>query len=264
MVGGVEKYFQIARCIRDEDTRGDRQPEFTQLDIELSFVSQEEILALIEQMYTEIVHALYPNKRITRTPWPRIKFKEAQEKFSSDKPDLRKDKNDPDELAFVWVLDFPLFEEEKENGFFAPSHHMFTAPKEEDLDKLDTDPALVLSYQHDLVLNGSEIGGGSLRITKPEIQKKIFDLIGFKREEKAYFEHMLKAFSYGAPPHGGIACGLDRLLAILEKEPSIREVIAFPKTGEGRDLLMDAPSGIREEQLKELGIVIKNKGSDEK
>ncbi|TSC60873.1 MAG: aspartyl-tRNA synthetase, partial [Parcubacteria group bacterium Gr01-1014_107] len=142
--------------------------------------------------------------------------------------------------------------------------YKFTAAMEEDLDKLDTDPALVLSYQHDLVLNGSEIGGGSLRITKPEIQKKIFDLIGFKREEKAYFEHMLKAFSYGAPPHGGIACGLDRLLAILEKEPSIREVIAFPKTGEGRDLLMDAPSGIREEQLKELGIVIKNKGSDEK
>lgn len=254
MASGVEKYFQIARCMRDEDTRGDRQPEFTQLDIEISFTDQEEILKLIEGMYSEMIKKLYPHKTITETPWPRIDYDEAMKKYGNDKPDIRKDKNNPDELGFVWVLNFPLFEEETVNGHYAPSHHMFTSPKKEDMNKLDTDPGSVKSYQHDLALNGFEIAGGSIRIHNPEIQTKIFDLIGFNEEQKKYFNHMLTAFSYGIPPHGGIASGLDRFVAVLENEPSIREVIAFPKTGEGKDLMMDAPSEISEAQLKELKI----------
>jgi len=259
MVAGLEKYFQIARCMRDEDTRGDRQAEFTQLDIEMSFPKQEDILNLLENLYTKLVEELYPHKIITQKPWPRLEYKDAMEKYGTDKPDLRKDKNNPDELAFVWILNFPLFEAEKKDGHFAPSHHMFTAPKEEDVSKLESDPAAVQSYQHDVALNGFEIAGGSLRIHDPKIQMKIFDLIGFSDTEKKYFEHMLTAFTYGVPPHGGIACGLDRLLAILENEPSIREVIAFPKTGEGRDLMMDSPSAVSEEQLKELNIQVRGK-----
>jgi aspartyl-tRNA synthetase len=257
MVSGFERYFQIARCFRDEDTRGDRQPEFTQADIEMSFVNQEDILNLTEEMFCKMIVELYPDKKITRTPWPRLDYEEVMEKYGSDRPDLRKNKNDSDELAFVWIINFPLFEKEKKDGHWAPGHHMFTAPKEEDLQKLETAPEQVRSYQHDLVLNGYEIGGGSIRIHDLKIQKKIFDLIGFSKKDTAYFEHMLTAFKYGAPPHGGIAPGLDRLLMILENEPNIREVIAFPKTGDGRDLMMDAPSEISKEQMKELKIKIK-------
>ena len=256
MVAGIEKYFQIARCMRDEDTRGDRQAEFTQLDIEMSFIKQEDILKLLEDLYTKLIENLYPDKIITQKPWSRLEYKDVMEKYGTDKPDLRKDKNNPNELAFAWILNFPLFEEEKKDGHYAPSHHMFTMPKEEDIDKLDSNPAKIKSYQHDIVLNGFEIAGGSIRIHNPALQTKIFDLIGFSDEEKEYFKHMLTAFTYGAPPHGGIACGLDRLLAILENEPSIREVIAFPKTGEGRDLMMNSPAEVSDEQLKELNIQI--------
>ncbi|MFH1402234.1 MAG: aspartate--tRNA ligase [Patescibacteria group bacterium] len=259
MVAGMEKYFQIARCMRDEDTRGDRQAEFTQLDIEMSFIKQEDVLNILENLYTKLVETFYPDKVIAQKPWPRLEYEDAMKKYGTDKPDLRKDKNNSNELAFVWVLNFPLFEEEKKDGHYAPSHHMFTMPKEEDMDKLDSNPAEVKSYQHDVALNGFEIAGGSIRIHSPKIQTKIFDLIGFSDKEKEYFNHMLTAFAYGVPPHGGIACGLDRLLAILENEPSIREVIAFPKTGEGRDLMMDSPSEVADEQLKELGITIKKK-----
>lgn len=258
MVAGFERYFQIARCFRDEDTRGDRQPEFTQLDIEMAFTNQEEILNLLEKLLTQLVEKLYPDKKITHKPWPRIDYEEAMEKYQSDRPDLREDKNNPNELAFTWIINFPLFESEKQDGHFAPSHHMFTAPKEEDLAKLESAPEKAKSYQHDLVLNGYEVGGGSIRIHDPKVQEKIFELIGFNAEQKSYFQHMLTAFKYGVPPHGGIAPGLDRLLMILEGEPNIREVIAFPKTGEGRDLMMDAPAPIEKTQLKELGLEIKD------
>lgn len=254
MAGGVEKYFQIAKCMRDEDTRGDRQAEFTQLDIEMSFTDQEEILNLIEKMFTEMIRKNYPEKTFTETPWPRMDYDEAIKKYNSDKPDIRKDKNNPNELGFVWILNFPLFEKDLEDGHFAPSHHMFTAPKEEDLEKLEVEPGSVRSYQHDLALNGFEVAGGSIRIHDPKTQSKVFDLIGFDENQKKYFDHMLTAFTFGIPPHGGIASGLDRLIAILENETNIREVIAFPKTGEGRDLTMGAPSEVSPEQLKELGI----------
>ncbi|MDP6388101.1 MAG: aspartate--tRNA ligase [Candidatus Pacebacteria bacterium] len=256
MVAGLEKYFQIAKAMRDEDTRGDRQPEFTQLDLEMSFTSQEEILDLTEVLFTKLVKEIYPEKKITKKPWPRLDYDEVMEKYGTDSPDLRKDKNNPGELAFAWILNFPLFEKEKEGKYYAPSHHMFTAPKEEDVSKLESDPGAVRSYQYDMVLNGYEVGGGSIRIHDSKVQERIFDLIGFDKKEKEKFSHMLTAFKYGVPPHGGIAPGIDRLMMVFENEPNIREVIAFPKTGEGRDLMMDAPSEIDETQLKELGIKI--------
>lgn len=254
MASGLEKYFQIARCMRDEDTRGDRQPEFTQLDIELSFVDQEDILHLTEELYTQMVEKLYPEKKITQSPWPRLNYYEVMEKYGTDRPDLREDPENLNELAFAWIVNFPLFEEEKENGYCAPSHHMFTSPKEEDLDKLESDPHSVRSYQHDLVLNGNEIAGGSIRINTPEIQKRVFKLIGFSEEQSRRFSHMLEAFEYGIPPHGGIAASVDRSMMVFENEENIREMIAFPKTGEGRDLMVGAPSEVDEGQLGEVGI----------
>ena len=265
MVAGFERYFQFARCFRDEDPRADRAyGEFTQVDIEMSFVKQEDILNLTEAMFTKMVKEIFPEKRISKTPWPRIPHKVAQEKYGTDKPDLRKNKNDADELAFAWIVDFPLFTEQSEEDYFhgsgsakfAPSHHMFTSPHLDDIPLLDTAPEKVRGLQHDLVLNGYEIGGGSIRIHKPEIQSKIFDLIGFSDEQKKQFTHLLTAFKFGVPPHGGIAPGFDRMILALTGEKNIREVIAFPKTGDGRDLMMDAPSEATPAQLNELKIKI--------
>ncbi|MDO8571925.1 MAG: amino acid--tRNA ligase-related protein, partial [bacterium] len=160
----------------------------------------------------------------------------------------------PDVLAFAFVVDFPLFEPEAVDGHCAPMHHMFTMPRKEDMSLLDTDPLKVKSWQYDFIANGYESGGGSIRIHDPRVQQKIFDLIGFKDEEKKNFKHMLEAFEYGAPPHGGIAFGIDRLLMILLDEKSIREVMAFPKTGDARDLVVGAPSEVEQKQLVELGI----------
>jgi aspartyl-tRNA synthetase len=267
MIAGLEKYFQIARCLRDEDPRADRQAEHSQLDIEMSFVEQGDILDLIERLYTNLVKEIFPEKKITKIPFPRITYKMAMEKYRSDKPDLRQDKKNSDELAFAFIVDFPLFTPQtKEDYFygsgrarFAPSHHMFTAPKKEDIPLLDSDPLKVKSYQHDFVLNGREIGGGSIRIHDPKIQNKVFDLIGFSEKQKKQFTHFLKAFEYGVPPHGGIAPGIDRFLAIVLNEPNIREVMAFPKTGDNYDLMMDSPSEVTEGQLKELHLKISKK-----
>ena len=265
MVAGFERYFQFARCFRDEDPRKDRAyGEFTQLDMEMSFVTQEDILQLTESMFTELVKKLFPNKKISQTPWPRISHKTTKEKYGSDKPDLRRDKNDSDELAFAWIIDFPLFTEQSKEDFFygsgsakfAPSHHMFTAPHPADIKLLDTDPAKVRGLQHDLVLNGFEVGGGSIRIHQPEIQEKVFELIGFSEEQKKEFDHMLTAFSYGVPPHGGIAPGLDRFMMVIQGEPSVREVMAFPTSSSGQTSVLDAPSRATEEQLKELKIKV--------
>jgi aspartyl-tRNA synthetase len=265
MVAGFERYFQLARCFRDEDPRKDRAyGEFTQLDLEMSFVTQEDILQLTENLFTELIKEIFPNKKVTQSPWPRIPHKEAKEKYGSDKPDLRKDKNNKDELAFAWIVDFPLFTEQSKEDFFygsgsakwAPSHHMFTAPRPEDIPLLDKDPGKVRSLQHDLVLNGFEVGGGSIRIHQPEIQDKIFDLIGFSKEQKKQFEHMLTAFSFGVPPHGGIAPGVDRFTYVALGEPNIREVMAFPTSASGQTAVLDAPSEATSEQLKELGIRI--------
>lgn len=265
MVSGFERYFQIAPCFRDEDARADRSPgEFYQLDVEMSFITQDDILNLIEEVFTKLIKEITPEKKITKTPWPRFTYAEAMKKYGNDKFDLRENKKDPNELAFAWVIDFPLFTEQTKEDFFhgagekwAPSHHMFTAPKEEDIPFLDKDPGKVRSYQHDLVLNGLEVGGGSIRIHDPKIQEKIFDLIGFTKEDKKKFAHILEAFEYGVPPHGGIAPGIDRLVSILAGEPNIREVIAFPLTSDARDPMMGAPSEVTKEQLDELRIQIK-------
>lgn len=268
MVAGFERYFQIARCFRDEDPRADRAyGEFTQLDLEMSFVTQEDILNLIEELFTSLVKEVFPEKKITKSPWPRISHKEAKDKFGSDKPDLRENKDDVNELAFAWIIGFPLFTEQSKEDFFhgsgsakwAPSHHMFTAPHPDDINLLDSDPGRVRGLQHDLALNGYEIGGGSMRIHQAEIQEKIFGLIGFSEKQKAQFNHMLTAFSYGVPPHGGIAPGIDRFLMAALGEPSVREVMAFPMTAGGTTSVMDAPSEATGDQLKELHISVEKK-----
>lgn len=274
MVAGLEQYFQIVRCFRDEDTRGDRQPEFTQLDIEKSFTDQEEILNLIEELFTALIKKLYPEKKVQKTPFPRMSYKEVMEKYGSDKPDLRKDKNDPDELAFLFVVDFPMFER-KDDGSLGAVHHPFTKIQGDSSSKPGEAKELILmllgrikkgewseqvslmAHQYDLVLNGFEIAGGSIREHDPEVLQAVFEALGHSTKEvKDRFGHILEAFSYGVPPHGGIAAGLDRFVALLQNEPNIREVIAFPKTGDGKDLMMDGPSEVSKEQLKELHLKV--------
>ena len=258
MVSGMERYYQVAKCCRDEDSRGDRQPEFTQLDLEMSFVTQEEILSLTEEMYTKMVETIYPEKHISQKPWPRLTYAESMEKYGCDKPDLRKDPNDPNELAFAWIVDFPLFEYNEKEKRIEPMHHMFTMPKEEHVKYLATDPLKIIGQLYDMVCNGYEMASGSIRIVDQKIQEKIFEIIGISHDDaNRKFGHMLEAFKFGAPPHGGIAPGIDRMQMILENEPNIREVIAFPKTGEGRDPMMKSPSPLQKEQLDELGLKLK-------
>ena len=213
-------------------------------------------------MFTQLIKELFPEKQMSMIPWPRLSHNEVIEKYGSDKPDLRKNKKDHNELAFAWVVDFPLFKKQTSEDYFhgsgkeqfAPSHHMFTAPHQDDIILLDTYPLQVRGLQHDLVLNGYEVGGGSIRIHDPIIQQKIFDLIGFTQKQSKQFDHMLTAFTFGIPPHGGIAPGIDRLLAAVLGEHSVREVIAYPISSGGKTAVMDAPSEASIEQLEELGI----------
>ena len=257
MVAGLEKYFQIARCLRDEDPRGDRQAEHTQLDIEMSFPSQEEILDLVETLYTKLVKEIFPDKKITKTPFIRMTYKEAMSKHKSDKPDLRKNKKDPNELAFVFITDFPMFEYKKGDKKWGAMHHPFTMPQTSDIKEIKKNPKNILAHQYDFVLNGYEIGGGSIRTIDLDILTAVFEVLDHKKEEiKKNFKNYFEAFSYGVPPHGGIANGIDRFLTVALNEPSIREVIAFPKTGDNRDLMMDVPSQVSKEQLKELHIIV--------
>jgi aspartyl-tRNA synthetase len=380
MVAGFERYFQIARALRDEDQRGDRQPEHTQLDLEMSYTTQEEILDLIEGLYVEIVRKL-TEKEILYEPFPRLTYAEAMDRFGSDKPDIRfglelrdvsevagasefkvfrnaveaggsvrgiaagglgdlsrreldeltaiaatggarglahfrveeddltgpvakffsadelralrealeakagdymffvadqdtvvfeslgrlrlhfRDRlelADRDVLAFCWITDFPLFDWNEDEERIEPMHHMFTMPREEDLPLLESDPLKVTGQLYDLVANGVELASGSIRIHRPELQQKVFSIVGISPEEaERRFGALLTAFRYGAPPHGGIAPGVDRLIMVLRDQPNIREVIAFPKTQSARDEMMDAPSPVTEEQLEELHISLR-------
>ncbi len=259
MAAGVEKYFQIARCFRDEDTRGDRQPEFTQMDLEMSFVNREDVMALNEALLIALVQKLFPEKKIQQVPFPRLTYAQAMEQYGTDRPDIREDKNNPNLLAFCWVIDFPFFEKSDDGGWTF-THNPFSAPQEAHLPWLMNKEHIgeILTTQYDVVLNGFEAGGGSIRNHRPEALTKVFEIMGFSDERiQKNFGHMLAALASGAPPHGGIAWGLDRLLALLLGEPNIREVIAFPKTGDARDPMMDAPSDIEKKQLDELHIDIR-------
>ncbi len=257
MVAGLERYFQIARCFRDEDTRGDRQPEFTQIDFEMSFVEREDVMNYLESFIVELVKNVYPEKHITAVPFPRLNHAEAMKKYKSDKPDLRKDKNDANELSLTWIVDFPFYEYDENTKAWDFGHNPFSMPEGGNLPDSEEDLSGVKAMQYDLILNGFEIAGGSIRNHKPELLKKAFELLGYKNNViMDKFGHMIEAFSYGVPPHGGAAVGFDRLMMLLLNEPNIREVIAFTKTGDGRDLMSNAPSEVDEKQLKELHIKI--------
>lgn len=257
MVSGVDRYYQIVKCFRDEDLRADRQPEFTQLDMEMSFVNEEDIFSLTERMYQKILKEV---KGIdVQIPFPRMTHAEAKAKYNSDKPDIRQDKTNKNEFAFVWIVDFPMFKYNDEEKRWESEHHPFTSLKEEDAHLLDDKSQLakIRARSYDLVLNGNEIGSGSIRIHKKDMQKKIFDIIGFSEEEaQKRFGFLLQAFEYGAPPHAGVAYGIDRLTAILMGYDSIRDVIAFPKTQKGSCLITDAPSEVDKKQLQELGVLV--------
>ncbi|RPJ26584.1 MAG: aspartate--tRNA ligase [Chloroflexi bacterium] len=380
MVAGMDRYFQIARCFRDEDLRGDRQPEFTQLDLEMSFVQRDDVLALVEALYTEMIPSVASHKKLLSSPWPKFSHHEVVEKYGTDKPDLRfgmelmdvsdifaksdfrvfqsaieaggvikcivapgcaeysrkevdaltesakglgakglatlavtgeglkgtaakfvkpeeveavksrvgaqegdlilfaaderavvnkvlgglrlifRDKlelADPDLMAFAWVVDFPMFAWNEEEKKWDAEHHPFTMPQLDDLPKFETNPAEIMSDAYDMVCNGYEMASGSIRIHRSDIQLKVFQLLGLSGDEiEQKFGHMLEAFEYGAPPHGGMAPGIDRLIMLLADEPNIREVIAFPKNQTGRDVMADAPSEVEPKQLKELHIKI--------
>jgi aspartyl-tRNA synthetase len=254
MVSGFDRYYQIAKCFRDEDLRADRQPEFTQLDMEMSFVDEEDVFTVSEGLFAQVLKEL---KGITiKTPFPRMSYKDAAAKYSSDKPDIRANKEDPNEFAFLWVVDFPLFKYNDEEKRWDSEHHPFTSPYLEDIGLLEgKDLGKIRSRSYDLVLNGNEIGSGSIRIHSQELQKKIFEILNIPEEEiQARFGFLLQAFKYGAPVHGGVAFGLDRLMAILFGTESIRDVIAFPKNQKAICPMTDAPSEVSDKQLKELFI----------
>jgi len=266
MIAGIEKYFQIAPCFRDEDPRADRAyGEFYQIDIEMSFVEREDVMRMTEQMIIEVFEKL--GAKIKQKPFPIFTYKEAMEKFGADKFDLRTEEDKKNNLqAFGWVIDFPFFEKTKEGGWTF-THNPFSAPlpafKQQLLEKQNIES--ILTSQYDLVCNGFEVGGGSIRAHEPNVLETVFEIMGYKKEEVwEQFGHMLEALSYGAPPHGGIAPGIDRLLTCIAHEPSLREVIPFPLTSGGRTSIMEAPSEASQEQLAELGIAVKTKSRNKK
>ncbi len=258
MVAGIERYYQLARCFRDEDLRKDRQPEFTQIDIEMSFCEQDDIMNLAETAVSSVIRKVTPYLKLPAGKFPIYTYDYVMKKYNTDKPDTRKNPNDPNELAFCWVVDSPMFEIGPTENKISAVHHPFTKPKiksVEDLNKPEKELLKIKALGYDLVLNGYEIAGGSIRISDGVLQHKVFEILGLPESEvQNRFGHMLEAFKFSPPPHGGIAFGFDRLATVLCGETNIREVIAFPKTGEGRDLLMGAPSKISTKSLKVLNL----------
>ncbi len=252
MVAGLDRYVQIARCFRDEDLRADRQPEFTQMDVEMSFIDEEDIYALMERLmkyvFKEVLH------RDLKTPFPRMSYDEAMKKYKSDKPDMRKEWNT--DFAFLWITEFPMFEFSETENRFVAMHHPFTSPNTDHIKFLHSDKAKVRSRAYDLVLNGFELGGGSIRIADAKLQQEVFDALGInEREAQHKFGFLLDALRF-APPHGGIAFGIDRWAMLMVGADNIREVVAFPKNQEARDLMLDSPSKISEDKLQELGLFL--------
>ncbi len=258
MIAGFEKYYQIARALRDEDLRGERQLEHTQIDMEMSFGGQEEVFKVVEGMMIKIAEEC--GKKVKDKPFPRYTHKEAMKKFGADKFDLREDPKNPDDMAFAWVTDFPLFDKDEESGKLTFAHNPFSAPHKDDVEKLmrGEDLESLHAQQYDLVCNGYEIASGGVRISDPKVQRKVFEIMGLTIEQtEERFGHLIGAYEYGAPPHAGIAPGLDRLVMLLANEPNIREVIAFPVSKSGETSVMHAPSEVSEKQLKDLHIQIK-------
>lgn len=258
MVAGFERYFQIARAIRDEDPRADRGFEHSQVDIEMSFVEQDDVMNTVEAMVTQAVEAM--GYKVKEKPFPRFTYAEAMKKFGADKFDLRSEteKKDGKTLAYAWVYKFPFFEKTDDGGWTF-THNPFSMPAPEHVDDLLNKKNVenILTTQYDLVCNGYESGGGSIRAHRPEILEAAYAVMGFsKKETEERVGHMLEAFKYGAPPHGGIALGIERNLMNLTGEEYLREVQAFPMTGKGQTAVMKGPKPLTPAQLKELGIKI--------
>jgi aspartyl-tRNA synthetase len=258
MVGGMERYFQIARCFRDEDPRADRGFEHSQIDIEMSFASQEDILNLVEEMMIETAESM--GMTIKEKPFPRITYKESMEKYGDDKFDLRteEEKEAGNVLAYAWVIDFPMFEK-NDDGSWTFSHNPFSMPQEQHLAQhmKGENVGEILAQQYDLVCNGYEAGGGSIRAHDPDVLRATYKTLGYSEEEtEESVGHMISAFEYGAPPHGGIALGVERNLMNFTGETSLRETQAFPMTGRATTSVMDAPSSLAFETLHELHLSI--------
>jgi len=254
MVAGFERYFQIARCLRDEDLRADRAFEHTQIDLEMSFVQREDVMAQVEGLAIYVFEKL--GAKIKQKPFPVFTYEEAIKKFGSDKFDLRSDKEKKESvLAFAWVIDFPFFEKTPE-GKWTYTHNPFSNPiPDHNQAFLKGKVEGILTTQYDLVCNGVEAAGGSIRSNDPKVLTKVFEVLGHSKADiEKKFGHMLEAFRLGAPPHGGIACGIDRWVMILTKEKDLREVVAFPMTSSGRTAVMDAPAEVDRQLLKELKI----------
>lgn len=260
MIAGFERYYQLAHAFRDEDLRGDRQFEHTQIDLEMSFVTEKDVRDMVEGMMIYIAESC--GKKITTKPFPVFTQEEALKQFGADKFDIRENKEDPNELAFAWVVDFPLFEFDEDEKRYTFAHNPFSAPKPEHVGQLMKGENLgeLRACQYDLVCNGYEMASGGVRISDPAVQRKVFEIMGLSPQEvDERFGHLIRAYEYGAPPHAGMAPGLDRLVMVLANEPNIREVIAFPVSSKGQTSVMDAPSLATEKQLAELGLEIKKK-----
>lgn len=257
MVAGFERYFQIARCLRDEDTRADRGFEHTQIDIEMSFVEREDVMKLDEALIISVIEEL--GFFLKQKPFPVFTYQQAMEQFGADKFDLRtQEEKDNGVLAFAWVVDFPFFEKDKE-GNWTFTHNPFSVPKPEHKKWLLQKDHIgeILTTQYDLVCNGYEVGGGSIRSHESDVLQKVFEIMGYDEHRiQGQFGHMLEAFHYGAPPHGGLAHGIERMLMTITQEPYLREVVAFPMTAGGKTSVMDAPSTVDPEQLREVGLSV--------
>ncbi|HMO77780.1 MAG TPA: aspartate--tRNA ligase, partial [Candidatus Paceibacterota bacterium] len=255
MNAGFERYVQIARAIRDEDLRADRGYEHTQIDVEMSFVERDDVMQIIEDMITEVVESL--GHTIKQKPFPRVTYAESMAKYGADKFDMRDEEDKKNGvLAYAWVVDFPFFEK-TDNGTWTFTHNPFSMPKKEHLDDLLKGENIenILTSQYDLVCNGFEAGGGSIRSHKPEILKAVYKVMGNTEEEiQDKVGHILEAFTFGTPPHGGIALGVERNMMNLMGEDALREVQAFPMTRRGHTAVMNAPKPLAVEQLVELGL----------